>query len=110
MNFADENLQMTSDQNNTSDPKLECNELRERLGLMPNSTYKDLTDSQLKKVVEYLIDLNSKLDLLELDQDIQEDEFINQKLKEKNEYHQKHMRQISSIVSHMSSLVDSSKF
>ena len=101
---------MTSGQNNSSEPEWECNKLRERLGLTPNSTYKDLTESQLQKIVEYLIELNSKLDLFELDQDIQEDEFINQKLKEKNEYHQKHMRQISSIVSHMSSLVDSSKF
>lgn len=63
----------------------------------------------MRKVIEFLIELDNELGLFNLQFDNRQDQYISENLKEKNEYQQKHMRQISSIVGHVNTVVDSSK-
>ena len=69
------------------------------------TTYKDLDEAQLKTVVEFLIDLENKLHLYDLEFNKLENEYLNDVLSKKNDAHKKHLKQISSIVTHVDKLV-----
>lgn len=69
-------------------------------------TYKELSDIQLKSIIELIVEFDQKYNLFELDFNKLDDKFINDELAKKGETHQKHLKQISSIVSHVSVLLE----
>ena len=75
------------------------------LQLSSESTYKELNEVQLRNVLDYLVRLDQELGLANLSIDKLENEFIVDELAKRNDYHQKHMRQIASIVGHVEHLV-----
>lgn len=71
-----------------------------------SKTYKQLNETELKSIIEFLIELDQKYNFYDLEYDKLEDDFINQELEKKNQFHQKHLKQISSIVSHVHKMID----
>jgi copper homeostasis protein CutC len=69
------------------------------------TTYKELNDDQMKKIVEFLISLDEKYDLFNLKYEKLHNEFFEEIINQKNEKLNKHLKQISQIVDHVNSLV-----
>ena len=69
------------------------------LSLKEGVTHKGLSDDELKTFIDYIAYLDTKLKLYELDFNKVENLYINDELVKMNEAKQKHMKQISSIVS-----------
>ncbi|CAF0713104.1 unnamed protein product [Brachionus calyciflorus] len=74
-----------------------------------SKTYKQLNENELRAIIEFVNELDEKFNLYELEFDKLDDKFINEELTKKGEFHQKHLKQISSIVSHVNVLIDSNK-
>ncbi len=70
------------------------------------NTYKELDESQLKQIVDFVLDLDTKLHLSKLEFNKLENEYLNQVLATKNDDHKKHIKQISSIVTHLDVLLN----
>jgi tRNA:m4X modification enzyme len=69
-------------------------------------SYSQLTESQLKYIIDFLIYLSDKYKLLELPTNKLENSYINNELEKKNNWHKKHLKQISSIVGHLDKLLN----
>jgi hypothetical protein len=84
-------------------------DLLENVGeLKESTTHKQLSDAQLKTIVDYIVYLDSKLKLCDLEHQTIEDDFINEELPKVNELKRKHIKQISSIVSHVNLVLNKS--
>jgi tRNA:m4X modification enzyme len=105
--IKDTNVQDDSENDYTNIlPKdLEQNSL-DTLDFKDLSTYKELNESQTKKVIDYLFYLNNVFNLYDLEYDILENEFIESELSKMNDSKKKHMKQISSIVSQVNAVID----
>src|SRR5690606_20793351 len=71
------------------------------LSLNKGVTHKQLSESELKTVIEYLNVLDSRLNLYDLEYNVSENEFIGEQMKKLCESKQKHLKQISSITGQM---------
>jgi MoaA/NifB/PqqE/SkfB family radical SAM enzyme len=69
------------------------------------TTYKELNDDQMKKIVEFLISLDEKYNLFNLKYEKIHNDFFEEIINQKNEKLNKHLKQISQIVDHVNSLV-----
>ena len=69
------------------------------------TTYKELEDSQLKQIIEYLQSLDKRFVLHDLEFNKLENEFLAKVVEEKQDKSTKHLGQISSIVSHVEVLL-----
>jgi MoaA/NifB/PqqE/SkfB family radical SAM enzyme len=75
------------------------------LDLSSITTYKELNDDQMKKIVEFLISLDEKYNLFNLKYEKIHNDFFEEIINQKNEKLNKHLKQISQIVDHVNSLV-----
>lgn len=71
-----------------------------------SKTYKQLNEGELKIIINYLIELDQELNLFNLEYEKLDDDLISQEVDNKNEFHQKHLKQISSIVSHVDRMMN----
>ena len=80
--------------------------INNNLDLGSITTYKELNDSQLKKIVELLIELDQKFNLYNLEDIKLQSNYFDKIISEKNEKLNKHLKQIAQIVGHVKSLVN----
>ena len=70
------------------------------------TTYKELNDEQMKKIVEFLISLDEKYNLYDLEFEKLQNDFFDEIISQKNEKLNKHLKQIGQIVDHVYSLIN----
>lgn len=70
------------------------------------TTYKQLDEAQLKPIIELIAQLDEKFKLYNLEFDKLDDEYLSAEILKQTESNKKHLRQISSIVSHVGKLVE----
>ena len=93
-----------ADTKNSADTN-QVEENSDHLDLGPISTYKELNDEQMKKIVDLLIGLDEKYNLFNLEFTKLQSDFFDDVCSKKNETLNRHLKQISQIVGHVDSLV-----
>ncbi len=73
------------------------------------TTFKELNENQLKEIVDFILDLDSKLNLYDLEYNKLENAYLNQILETQSDDQKKHIKQISSIVTHLDVLLNNIK-
>ncbi len=63
----------------------------------------------MKQIIDFILDLDTKLNLSNLEFNKLENAYLNQVLATKNDDHKKHIKQISSIVTHLDVLLNDIK-
>ena len=71
------------------------------------TTYKELDDIQLRHMIEFIVSFDKKFNLFNLEFNKLNDKFISSVCLEKIDKNNKHLEQISSIVSHVEVLLNS---
>lgn len=79
--------------------------LNNSLDLGSITTYKELNEDQMKKIVEFLISLDEKFNLYNLQFEKLQNNFFDEIISQKNEKLNKHIKQIGQIVDHVNSMV-----
>lgn len=100
--FDRKNLNVTDDIGEDESAEIQIE--NENLRNLP--AYKQLSEEQLKHVLEFIDSLDKEHNLHDLPFEKLENSHINAVLETKNDYNKKHLRQISSIASHVNHVLE----